>query len=349
MGKIAVSTEKVREMVARGCSFKELVDNFEEPEANDKYDKIIHSYLEGGEKDYTVTFYYSKEAAVIALAYEIAEEERDKYLLDERTNEENICNFSLEIINGDNTRGYSIKVASTDTLFSNCINSVTQFLFSDIENEANINILVPASDTCNICKFYRDKNKNDRYILDSKIKKYFKGEWCQVHFSCYLHEVKNYYTYEALEVLTVAKCDAAILTLNFGPKIWKRRKVFNKDTYLYTRVLNDTQYFVGQLSEKAEKEAMQGKELDKYLYNEHTGRYERNKCYGSFFAVASFDHNKKEYTRIYRFNINCKNEEVFTDTLNYVYEYLDIRKPLEAIITPEFIYFTELRSLRFEE
>ena len=322
--------KKIHKMVKNGCTYRELVDTFEEPNLHDKYNKILMSIkTQNLYQEFNVIFYYKKEVAIVALAYEI-KKLKNNILFNTFVNKDNqVTKFSVEIIdNGDTTYEYSISVTLKKDI-KNKINTINNssnittsptYLLTCAENEFN------CISKCNICKnmeYGIGIDTTDILPLDytTKCLKYFKGEWCLIHSYC-ANEFECVIPFRQKDNSNSlcddnSLCNANLITFNCGPKIFKKPRNFFEYTYLNTKVLNNIQFFVGQLSKKAASKA-----LDNYNKN---------------FAIASFDHTKKEYTRIYLFDINCNNKKIFEEILNYVYFKLDIKKQIEEIITPEFI------------
>ena len=141
---------------------------------------------------------------------------------------------------------------------------------------------------------------------DSEEEVFFEGELVSVHTSC--AELYRDITLDSSVYENEAELEAAKINFECGTKIFGR--------YLSTDILNGTQYIVGKLDEEAEQEG---------------------NIMGGVFAVASLDHDKREYTQIYRLNINCDNDKLFTKVANFVYRNLDIHKQLEDIMTDKFI------------
>ena len=342
--KEKVSPEKVREMVARGCTFQELVDTFENPreqrqkakihygESNKTYNLLYNSFRTG--KYTLVNFYDTKEEAVVDLAYQVAlfayssleladtnaPANKNTPVNENRKNMD--TSYAVDIFKDGDVYKYSIRYngqgrwngeVDKENSPTNIISSIPdEFLSSDIEK----NVITVGREKCLMCE---EGNEVQALLYpnlypDEKI--YYEEKWGLPHKVCLDSYVKklNDIKETALDtkdnnLLSIVEAD--ILTLKNGPEIFEKGKRldigYDFEKYVYQ---------VGKLTKEANESGV---------------------FPGKAFVVAAFDPKKKEFEQVYRLNVNCENEKVFTETAKFVSRNTDMRQPLGETMTDEFI------------
>ena len=355
--KEKVSPEKVREMVARGCTFQELKDTFHEPREyreiicySKKYVvfgynysgyswdrsrpryfqvpllKLAHHDIEINNSLYgrrSLFFYDTKEEAVVSLAY--------KHKTNVPVNEKEENAFAVNILKDGDIYKYSIEPYSSskvkpdiandryynETPSLNIISSIPDEFLS---SSSNIENKVVCVGRCVLCKelskrvYDDDKPFLPNYYADQKV--YREEKWELPHKVCldsYVEKI-NGIKETALDtkdnnLLSIVEAD--ILTLKNGPEIFEKGRSFNIG-YDFEKYV----YQVGQLTKEADESGV---------------------FPGKAFVVTAFDPKKKEFEQVYRLNVNCENEKVFTETAKFVSRNTDMRQPLGETMTDEFI------------